>query len=68
MKALSLRDFRRAVQLLNLSLQFPNSTVDLRYQVNNALATAYFEMKQYIKAVEKGRECFECKPTKSEVR
>jgi len=37
------------------------------YLVNNSLATAYFETKQYIKAVEKGRECFKFKPTKSQV-
>jgi len=35
--------------------------------VNNSLATAYFETKQYIKAVEKGRDCFKFKPTKSQV-
>lgn len=67
MKALSSKDYSRAIKLLNLSLQFPNNSAEMCYLVNNSLATAYFETKQYIKAVEKGRECFKFKPTKSQV-
>ena len=66
-KAWNVKDYKRAIKLLNLSLQFPNSH-DLSYLVNNYLAGAYFETKQYSKAVEKGRECFKLKPTKSQVR
>ena len=66
MKAWNVKDYKRAIKLLNLSLQFPNSH-DLSYLVNNYLAGAYFETKQYSKAVEKGRECFKLKPTKSQV-
>ena len=67
MKAWNVKDYKRAIKLLNLSLQFPNSH-DLSYLVNNYLAGAYFETKQYSKAVEKGRECFKLKPTKSQVQ
>ncbi|XP_022800232.1 TPR and ankyrin repeat-containing protein 1-like isoform X2 [Stylophora pistillata] len=65
-KALSAKDYIQAIKLLNLALQFPNNSADLSYIVNNSLATAYFETKQYVKAVEKGRECFKVKPTKSQ--
>ena len=67
-KALSAKDYDQAIKLLNLALQFPNNSADLSYTVNNSLATAYFETKQYIKAVDKGRECFKFKPTKSQVQ
>lgn len=66
-KALGTKDYNRAIKLLSVALQFPNNSADLSYLVNNSLATAYFETKQYIKAVEKGRECFKFKPTKSQV-
>lgn len=68
MKALSSKDYSRAIKLLNLSLQFPNISADLIYLINNSLTSAYFETKQYIKAVEKGRECFKFKPIKSQVK
>ena len=67
-RALSAKDYSQAIKLLNLALQFPNSSADLSYIVNNSLATAYFETKQYVKAVEKGRECFKFRPTKSQVQ
>ena len=66
-KALGSKDYNRAIKLLSIALQFPNNSAELSYLVNNSLATAYFETKQYIKAVEKGRECFKFKPTKSQV-
>ena len=66
-KALGAKDYSRAIKLLSIALQFPNNSAELSYLVNNSLATAYFETKQYIKAVEKGRECFKFKPTKSQV-
>ena len=66
-KALSAKDYTRAIKLLSLALQFPNNSAELSYLVNNSLTTAYFETKQYTKAVEKGRECFKFKPTKSQV-
>ena len=67
MKALGSKDYSRAIKLLSLALQFPNNSAELSYLVNSSLVTAYFETKQYVKAVEKGRECFKFKPTKSQV-
>lgn len=64
---MSSKDYTRAIKLLNLALHFPKNPAELIYIVNNSLATAYFETKQYIRAVEKGRECLKSKPTKSQV-
>ncbi|XP_048589125.1 TPR and ankyrin repeat-containing protein 1 isoform X2 [Nematostella vectensis] len=66
-KAMNAKDYSRAIQLLNIALQFTSSSSkDANHKLHTLFATAYFELKMYEKALENGNECFKLKPVKDQ--
>lgn len=61
--------YLKALQFFGLALEFASrSAMDFRFQVQCHLASCYFNLKEYSKALLAGKEAHRVRPGKSQVK